>query len=48
MKFRSSMTLFDKVSPETRIFKEALEKYFSGEFDPRTLERMRANPSAWT
>jgi uncharacterized protein (DUF1810 family) len=48
MKFRSSMTLFHEVSPENRMFKEALAKYFDGEPDPRTLERMRANPSAWS
>jgi uncharacterized protein (DUF1810 family) len=48
MKFRSSMTLFNKVSPETRIFKTALVKYFDGEPDRRTLERMQANPAAWT
>jgi hypothetical protein len=30
------------------MFKDALEKYFGGELDPRTLERMRANLSAWT
>jgi uncharacterized protein (DUF1810 family) len=47
MKFRSSMTLFHNVSPESGIFKTALVKYFHGEPDPRTLERMRANPAAW-
>jgi uncharacterized protein (DUF1810 family) len=47
MKFRSSMTLFHNVSPETGMFKEALAKYFGGEPDPRTRERMRASPSAW-
>jgi uncharacterized protein (DUF1810 family) len=46
MKFRSSMTLFDPVSPQAGIFKEALAKYFGGEPDPRTLEIIRANPSA--
>lgn len=46
MKFRSSMTLFHGVSPETDMFKEALVKYFGGKADPRTLERMWANPSA--
>ena len=46
MKFRSSMTLFHGVYPETDMFKEALVKYFGGKADPRTLERMRANPSA--
>jgi uncharacterized protein (DUF1810 family) len=47
MKFRSSMTLFRTLSPEIAVFKDALEKYFGGELDPRTLEIMRANPSAW-
>jgi uncharacterized protein (DUF1810 family) len=47
MKFRSSMTLFHTVSPGIAIFKEALQKYFGGELDPRTLDLMRANPSAW-
>jgi len=47
MKFRSSMTLFHGVYPETDMFKEALVKYFGGKADPRTLEHMRANPSAW-
>jgi uncharacterized protein (DUF1810 family) len=47
MKFRSSMTLFHEVAPDRRIFKEALAKYFRGEPDRATLERMRANLSAW-
>jgi uncharacterized protein (DUF1810 family) len=47
MKFRSSMTLFHAVSPGTGVFKEALGKYFGGNVDPRTLERMRTDPSAW-
>jgi uncharacterized protein (DUF1810 family) len=47
MKFRSSMTLFHEVSPGTGVFKEALGKYFGGNVDPRTLERMRTDPSAW-
>ena len=37
MKFRSSMTLFDAVSPSD-IFAEALEAFFSGKRDPRTLQ----------
>ncbi len=40
-KFRSSMTLFAKAAPQNRIFREALEKYFDGEFDPLTLERLQ-------
>ena len=47
MKFRSSMTLFREVSPETDVFGTALAKYFGRKPDPRTLERMRADPSAW-
>lgn len=37
MKFQSSMTLFEAVShaPE---FRAAIEKYYEGRFDPRTLQ----------
>lgn len=38
MKFRSSMTLFAQVSPGNEIFVSALEKYFDGKTDRRTLE----------
>lgn len=41
MKFRSCMTLFGKASPETPVFREALERFFGGERDPRTLEALR-------
>ncbi len=40
LKFRSSMTLFANVAPDGQIFKDALEKYFGGEPDPLTLERL--------
>jgi uncharacterized protein (DUF1810 family) len=43
LKFHSSMTLFAKAagsSPEERVFAEALEKYFGGEMDRGTLERI--------
>ncbi len=40
LKFRSSMTLFANVAPDGRVFKDALEKYFGGEPDPLTLERL--------
>ena len=36
MKLRSSMTLFDKVSPEG-VFARAVLAFFAGEFDERTL-----------
>src|SRR4029077_10379634 len=38
MKFRSSMTLFAQVAPEDMIFVSALQKYFGGRADRRTLE----------
>ena len=38
LKFRSSMTLFARVAPEEPVFQDALDKYFGGEPDSRTLE----------
>jgi uncharacterized protein (DUF1810 family) len=40
LKFWSSMTLFAEVTSENRIFKDALQKYFAGELDQLTLERL--------
>jgi uncharacterized protein (DUF1810 family) len=40
MKFRSSMTLFAAVTLRETAFREALEKYFDGEPDELTLERL--------
>jgi uncharacterized protein (DUF1810 family) len=40
LKFRSSVTLFAEVSGESMPFTDALEKYFAGEPDPLTLERL--------
>ena len=37
LKFRSSMTLFAHAAPEEPLFREALDKYCSGEEDPLTL-----------
>lgn len=37
LKFRSSMTLFERATPENDVFTEALRKYFDGEPDPDTL-----------
>jgi uncharacterized protein (DUF1810 family) len=42
LKFRSSMTLFAHATPANPVFIEALQKYFSGEFDPATLARLQA------
>jgi uncharacterized protein (DUF1810 family) len=41
MKFRSCMTLFSRVGGDDGIFQEALNKFFSGEPDELTLERIR-------
>lgn len=40
LKLRSSMTLFASVPGSDPIFKQVLEKYFSGEMDKITLELM--------
>ena len=40
LKFHSSMTLFAKAAAEAGVFGEALEKYFGGEMDQGTLERI--------
>lgn len=40
LKFRSSMTLFSRAASDNRLFIDALEKYFAGEFDPATLARL--------
>jgi uncharacterized protein (DUF1810 family) len=37
MKFRSCMTLFSRVPGPTSVFGDALDKYFSGKPDPKTL-----------
>jgi uncharacterized protein (DUF1810 family) len=40
LKFRSSMTLFAEVAPEEKLFRQALDKFFEGEPDARTVELM--------
>ena len=40
MKFRSSMTLFGHATADNQIFLDALRKYYSGEFDQLTLQRL--------
>ena len=40
LKFRSSMTLFAHAAADNQIFLDALAKYFNGEFDPLTLDRL--------
>ena len=48
MKFRSSMTLFANATSDHQVFKDALQKYFAGEPDRLTVERLKttaAGPS---
>jgi uncharacterized protein (DUF1810 family) len=40
LKFRSSMTLFANVTSENSVFKDAMQKYFAGQPDPLTIERL--------
>lgn len=40
LKFRSSMTLFALVTSDNPIFQNALQKYFGGEHDQSTKERL--------
>ena len=40
LKLRSSMTLFARTAPECEIFEEVLVKYYMGENDPITLQRL--------
>ena len=40
MKFRSSMTLFARAAEEDSVFDEALRKYFAGEPDELTLQKL--------
>lgn len=42
MKFRSSATLFARVSPAGSVFERLLDKYFHGEPDPETLRLLGA------
>ncbi|MGA7676278.1 MAG: DUF1810 domain-containing protein [Rhizomicrobium sp.] len=40
LKFHSSMTLFARAAPQEQVFKDALQKYFGGEEDRATVERI--------
>ena len=44
MKFHSSMTLFSLANPDEPAFGAALEKYFEGRGDRRTLELLGMSP----
>lgn len=40
MKFRSSMTLFAEAQSRANAFKDAIDRYFDGQFDQATLTRI--------
>ena len=40
LKFCSSMTLFAHATADNQVFVDALGKYFGGEYDPLTLDRL--------
>lgn len=40
LKFRSCMTLFAHATSDNQAFRDALQKYFGGEFDRLTLDRL--------
>jgi uncharacterized protein (DUF1810 family) len=40
LKFRSSMTLFAKVTSDNKVFQDAMQKYFAGEPDRMTINRL--------
>lgn len=46
MKFRSSMTLFSKASTAGNVFEQALDLYFAGEEDRRTLDLLGRSSSS--
>ena len=40
MKFRSCMTLFAHTTASNEVFEDALQRYFSGQYDQLTLDRL--------
>ena len=44
MKFRSCLTLFAQVAPDSSLFIEALRRYFHGRQDDRTIQSLREQP----
>ena len=41
LKFRSSLTLFSQAAPDEALFHNLLEKYYDGEEDELTLQKLR-------
>ena len=46
LKFHSSVTLFSRADPDESVFREAIEKYFDGRLDARTVEIIRQDEVA--
>lgn len=44
VKFRSSMTLFEQAAPEEPVFGQAIERYFRGLRDEKTIELLSHAP----
>ena len=42
LKFRSSMTLFARATPQDGVFRKGFERYFAGAGDQATVERLGA------
>ena len=40
LKLRSSATLFEKAAGEGSVFTRLIERFYDGERDPKTLERL--------
>jgi uncharacterized protein (DUF1810 family) len=47
LKLRSSLTLFSLCCPPPSVFAQALDKYFSGEPDPKTLQILKLSIEEW-
>ena len=41
LKFRSSITLFAQAAPDEPLFSDLLDKYYAGEADELTLQKLR-------
>jgi len=40
LKLRSSMTLFARAAPQSKVFQEVLDRYYDGKPDPQTLNKV--------
>lgn len=44
LKFRSCVTLFAAIAPREAVFRQALDRFFDGQDDPKTLELLADAP----